>query len=164
MKNYNEYTFFYNGPFSNWYPCKFTDIKGIEYNCSEQYMMYYKALLFDDLDIASAIMLESHPREQKALGRMVKGFEIKRWNNFAKEIVWQGCFYKFTQNEDLFNELIRTDDTLLVEASPTDMVWGVGLSENDPLIKDPNNWRGTNWLGEVLTDLRENLIAAAIKY
>lgn len=157
MKNYNQYTFFWNGPFSNWYPCRFTDIKGIEYNCTEQYMMYHKALLFRDYANASRILEALTPKEQKQLGRSVKNFDPHQWGQFAKEIVWIGCFYKFTQNQDLKQVLLESKDTLLVEASPYDCVWGVGLGEEDPLIQNRENWRGTNWLGEVLTDLRERL-------
>lgn len=157
MKKYNNYTFFYNGVFSNWYPAKFIDFKGIEFNCTEQHMMYYKALLFDDTKVADAILSAAHPMDQKSLGRMVAGFDLSRWEQFAREIVWQGNFYKFTQNPDLYTRLMATSGTLLVEASPTDKVWGVGLGEKSPLILDPANWDGTNWLGEVLTDLREQL-------
>lgn len=157
MKKYDKYTFFYGGPFSNWYPCVFKDIKGIEFNCSEQYMMYYKALLFGDHLMAEHILGEKHPREQKSMGKLVQGFELDKWQNFAKEIVWMGCYHKFTQNPDLMESLIATKGTLLVEASPTDRIWGIGLDEHDPLIHDPANWDGTNWLGEVLTDLRDRL-------
>lgn len=152
-----SYHFFYSGPFSNWYPAKFTDIKGIEFNCSEQYMMYYKAMLFDDAKIAETIMSSKHPMNQKALGRKVEGFDLSRWEQFAREIVWQGNYYKFTQNIPLYDILMSTGDKLLVEASPTDTIWGIGLDENNPLIHDRSNWRGTNWLGEVLTSLRDSL-------
>lgn len=157
MKQYDQYTFFYNGPFSNWYMCSFKDIKGNTFNCSEQYMMYYKALLFDDHQAAESIMIKTNPSEQKAIGRLIQGFNISRWEKFAREIVWLGCHYKFTQNPKLLQELLATRGTLLVEASPTDVVWGVGLDGADPLIQDRANWRGTNWLGEVLTDLRDTL-------
>lgn len=135
MKTYNEYTFFWNGPFSNWYPCKFTDIKGIEYNCSEQYMMYHKALLFCDYANASRILETDSPKEQKQLGRSIKKFDPHQWSFFAKEIVWVGCYHKFTQNQILKQNLLDTDGTLLVEASPYDCVWGLVWGRKTLLLK-----------------------------
>lgn len=157
---YTKYTFFYKtrSPFSNWHPSIFEDENGIEYNCSEQYMMYQKALLFGDTDILAEILDTPDPREQKALGRKIKGFDSKIWEANAKRIVYEGCKLKFEQNPHLLNKLLDTEGTLLVEASPYDKIWGIGLGEDDPRIQDPKNWQGTNWLGEVLTDLRENLI------
>lgn len=157
---YTKYTFFYKtrSPFSNWHPSIFEDENGIEYNCSEQYMMYQKALLFGDKDILAEILDTPDPREQKALGRKIKGFDSKIWEANAKRIVYEGCKLKFEQNPHLLNKLLDTEGTLLVEASPYDKIWGIGLGEDDPRIQDPKNWQGTNWLGEVLTDLRENLI------
>jgi ribA/ribD-fused uncharacterized protein len=157
MKTYNEYTFFYGGPFSNWYPAAFEDVNGTTFNCSEQYMMYYKAILFKDTVIAKQIMIAQHPSEQKALGKMVRGFDKEHWQAFARTIVLTGCFYKFTQNKVCNKALEDSAGTLLVEASPTDTIWGIGLSEENPLRFNQKYWRGTNWLGEVLTVLRESL-------
>jgi ribA/ribD-fused uncharacterized protein len=103
------------------------DMGGISFNCSEQYMVFHKALTFHDYDTASKIMNASHPADQKALGRKVKNFNPDAWNKVARKIVYQGCFYKFTQNPDAFNYLVSTDGTLLVEASPTDVIWGIGI-------------------------------------
>ena len=158
--NYTKFTFFYRTrhPFSNWHPCQFKDADGNEYTCSEQYMMAQKAKMFNDEHTLSLIMKSDNPKDQKALGRQVKGFEPDVWNAQAKQIVYDGCHLKFTQNPKLLKTLLDTDGTLLVEASPYDRVWGIGLGEDDPKIHDPKNWQGTNWLGEVLTNLREDLI------
>lgn len=160
MKDYNKYTFFYKtrNPFSNWHPAKFTDQNGVQYTCSEQYMMYQKAMLFGDSEIAQEILRSPDPKEQKELGRKVKGFNSEVWEMHAKRIVYDGCVLKFTQNQRLLDELMSTVGTLLVEASPYDKVWGIGLGEDDPRIHDPANWQGKNWLGEILTMLREDLI------
>ena len=162
MKNHNKYTFFYKTrhPFSNWHPAKFTDQNGVQYTCSEQYMMYQKAMLFGDSEIAQEILMAPDPRDQKELGRKVKGFDSSVWEKHAKQIVYDGCALKFTQNQKLLDVLMSTAGTLLVEASPYDKVWGIGLAEDDPRIHDPANWRGTNWLGEVLTLLRDDLFEA----
>lgn len=158
--DYTKYTFFYKtrNPFSNWHPAYFKDEDGVEYYCSEQYMMYKKAMLFGDNKTALEILDSNDPREQKALGRKVKNFDSAVWEANAKQIVYAACRLKFTQNHSMLKALLATEGTLLVEASPYDKVWGVGLGEDDPRIKDPKNWKGTNWLGEVLTKLREDLI------
>ena len=158
MKKYDQYTFFYNGPFSNWYQSQFKDMRGRNFLCVEQYMMYNKAMLFQDLKTAEKIMQTKEPGNQKALGRQVKNFDATRWNEIAREVVALGCFYKFSQNSKLYSDLMKTKGTLLVEASPTDTIWGIGLGERDIRILDRKNWQGTNWLGEVLTDLRDNFL------
>lgn len=152
-----KFTFFWDGPFSQWEPAKFV-IDGIEYNCAEQYMMAEKARMFDDQDTLDRIMDEESPREQKKLGRQVKGFNTDRWNSRAREIVYEGNYAKFTQNPDLLKKLLATKGTTLVEASPYDCVWGIGLRATDAAAKDRDKWRGTNWLGETLTGLREDLL------
>lgn len=158
LEKYNQYVFFYNGYLSNWADTPFLDTRsGDPYNCAEQYMMHKKALLFNDLDIAKKIMTKTFPGDQKALGRKVKNFNKEVWDEHARQIVYEGCYYKFTQNEDAYNYLIETKGYYLVEASPTDTVWGVGLGGYEKEIEDPKNWRGTNWLGQVLTQLREDL-------
>lgn len=158
LEKYNQYVFFYNGYLSNWADTPFLDTRsGDSYNCSEQYMMYRKALLFNDLEIAKKIMNKTFPGDQKALGRKVKNFDKEVWDKHARQIVYEGCYYKFTQNEDAYNYLMETKGYYLVEASPTDTVWGVGLGGYEKEIEDPKNWRGTNWLGQVLTQLREDL-------
>ena len=152
-----KFTFFWNGPFSQWEKCKF-QIDGIVYNCAEQYMMASKAKLFKDEDTLARILEADNAREQKKLGRSVKNFHSDRWNSIAKEVVYEGNYAKFTQNPGLLEKLLATEGTTLVEASPHDCIWGIGMKETDVGITDRNNWRGTNWLGEVLTGLREDLI------
>jgi ribA/ribD-fused uncharacterized protein len=150
----NKYKFFYNGIFSQWHKSSF-EIDNIQYNCAEQYMMHQKAMLFGDFEIAEKIMNEEHPRDQKALGRKVKNFDVNVWNEKAKDIVYKGNYAKFKKDPLLLSALLETSGTL-VEASPYDCVWGIGLSMNDERIHDPKNWLGTNWLGEVLTKLRDS--------
>lgn len=158
---YSKYTFFYKTrhPFSNWHPCSFIDTEGNEYNCSEQYMMAEKAKLFGDEEIREEILFAKHPRDQKELGRKVKNFNSDVWTKHCKEIVYRGCYLKFSQNPKLLEVLNSTKGTLLVEASPYDKIWGIGLGEDDPRIHDPKNWQGTNWLGEVLTQLRDDMLS-----
>ena len=134
------------------------------YNCAEQYMMAQKALIFKDQETFAKIISTLSPAQQKDLGRQVKNFDVDKWNLVARDIVYNGNYLKFSQNKRLLEKLADTKpmrpthDSILVEASPTDLIWGVGLAETDPLIFDRKNWRGTNWLGEVLTTLRDDFI------
>lgn len=158
LEKYNQYLFFYNGYLSNWDDTPFLDPRSnVLYNCSEQYMMQKKALLFNDFDIAKKIMTKTDPGDQKNLGKKVKNFDKQIWNKHARQIVYEGCFYKFTQNKDAYEYLLKTKNYYLVEASPYDTIWGIGRGSSERGIEDPKYWRGTNWLGQVLTQLREDL-------
>lgn len=120
-------------------------------------MMHQKALLFGDLKIAEQIMSTNSASVQKKLGRQVKGFDQNVWEAECQRIVYEGNQAKFTQNEELLAALLATRGTTLVEASPDDRIWGVGLAEDNPRIRNRSTWRGTNWLGEILTRLREEI-------
>jgi len=155
-----QFTFFWSGPFSNWHPSPF-QIDGVRYNCSEQYMMAEKARMFNDPVMLNKIMSSVSPREQKAYGRQIKDFNADAWNKVARDVVYKGCLAKFTQNELLKNILLGTRGTTLVEASPQDCIWGIGLPQDDPRAKNRHEWLGTNWLGEILTKLREDFFNEA---
>jgi hypothetical protein len=152
------YTFFFTekSPFSQWYPCAFA-VDGIAFSCAEQFMMHGKAILFGDLDVAKQILAAGHPKQHKALGRKVKNFADATWKAKRLEIVKAGSRAKFTQNEELRALLLATKGTELVEASPYDRIWGIGLAATDPRAQDPKTWRGQNLLGKVLTELRDEL-------
>lgn len=149
-----QFTFFWNGPFGQWHLSDFT-VNDITFNCAEQYMMYEKAMLFEDYDTAVKILETDDPWEQKALGRTVSDFDPDQWNEVARDIVFAGNVAKFTQNNQLKEVLLKTKGTTLVEASPYDKIWGIGLKQNDPRALNRETWRGSNWLGEVLTEVRE---------
>lgn len=154
-----QYHFFWGGPFSQWYPSKFT-IDEVEYNCAEQYMMAEKARLFADDDAETAIMASKDPRVQKALGRLVKNFVADEWNAVARDVVYDANWAKFVQNDDLLNYLLDTVSGMyIVEASPEDKIWGIGMGANHPDINDPTKWQGTNWLGEVIMKVRQDILA-----
>lgn len=145
-----------NEEFSNFYPCSF-NVEGITYNCVEQYMMAKKALLFGDTDIYSKIIVAADPDEIKAYGRLVKDFVPEVWDKCKREIVCAGNYAKYNQNLDLLVKLVNTGDAILAEASPLDMIWGIGMSKEDPLAKSPKNWNGNNLLGGILEEIREKL-------
>jgi ribA/ribD-fused uncharacterized protein len=153
------FTFFWNGPFSQWYPSPFK-IGDFYFNCAEQYMMAEKAKLFADDDAWRAIMKARDPKTQKALGRKVKRFNETLWNLHARTIVTIGSTAKYTQNQDLLKLLLDTAPTTLVEASPYDRIWGIGLDEHDTRAYSRETWLGTNWLGEILTNVRNTLLTS----
>ena len=154
------FTFFFTAasPFSQWHPCRFEAL-GNTFNCAEQFMMHGKAALFGDAAIAAKILASSDPKQHKALGRKVASFDDARWRAERAAIVKAGNRAKFTQNAPLLDQLLATRGTTLVEASPYDRIWGIGLAATDPRAQDPKTWRGQNLLGKILTELRDELAA-----
>lgn len=150
--------FFWGGECSQWYKAMI-EIDGVNYNCNEQYMMAQKARLFDDKDMFAAIMASNNPRDQKAFGRKVKGFDAAKWNEIARLVVYRANLAKFAQNPSLKAWLLQTGKREIVEASPEDRVWGIGLGENDDRIWDRAQWRGTNWLGLAIMQVRSDIRA-----
>lgn len=158
----NKYVFFWSeknsttGIYSQWYKADM-EIDGIIYNSCEQYMMHQKALTFKDFEIAEEIMDETDPRTQKVWGRKIRNFNGEVWNKVCLDIVTKGNFAKFNTYPAFKRRLMETGNRTLVEASPVDAIWGVGLSENDPAILDESKWKGTNFLGIALMKVREQL-------
>mmetsp|Transcript_5102 Transcript_5102/g.7451 ORF Transcript_5102/g.7451 Transcript_5102/m.7451 type:complete len:229 (-) Transcript_5102:201-887(-) len=152
-----SYHFFWNGgsPFSQWRMSRY-HLDGFSYICAEQGMMHGKALLFDDQEAAQAIMGSNCPRRMKALGQQVKGFKQKIWNGHKENIVYRNSIAKFTQNKELRKALLGTTGAL-VEASPSDKIWGIGLHENDARLIPESQWPGSNLLGKILTRVRDEL-------
>lgn len=146
---------FYMGTFSQWHPSKF-EIDGIEFTHAEQYMMWAKAKLFGDEETAVAILAAKHPREQKKLGREVTSYSESKWVMEREKIVYKGNYAKFTQNPEMLSELLSTTG-VLVEASPYDTIWGIGLGMLNSDAMNPSKWRGINLLGKILTQLRDDL-------
>lgn len=142
--------------FSQWYPSGF-QVKGIKYPTAEHWMMAQKALLFNDNEIFDMILIAEKPSIAKDLGKKVKGFDAKVWANSCYEIVLQGNKHKFSQSEMIKDFLLYTGDKVIVEASPSDAVWGIGLSQNSNEAKNPLQWRGTNFLGFALMEVRDIL-------
>jgi len=156
MKITDKYVFFWNGIYSQWHPSTFI-VDEYEYNTAEKFMMHQKALFFGDEETASQIMRTDRPDEQKALGRQVKNFNSDRWQKVCLGIVYKGNYAKFTQNEDFKKELMETGDRIIVEASPYDQIWGIGMGENEHGIEDPKNWKGQNLLRWVIMMVRQHL-------
>ncbi|XP_071119323.1 uncharacterized protein [Haliotis cracherodii] len=147
----------YKSPFSHHHEATFT-IDGRTFNCAEQYMMYQKAVTFEDKKIEEAVMATYSPAEQKRLGRQIVNFDIKVWKQCCQRVVERANLAKFSQNPYLKRKLLKTHPKLMVEASPSDLVWGIGLARDDPLAWDQKNWRGKNQLGYILTKVRDMIM------
>jgi ribA/ribD-fused uncharacterized protein len=146
------------GCLSQWWPCTFV-VDGVSFASAEHYMMWRKALLFDDSRTASEVLATSSPAAAKALGRQVSGYVDASWEAARLEIVIEGNLAKFGQDPELRTFLLGTGSRVLVEASPQDRIWGIGLVASDPRASDPSSWRGLNLLGEALMEVRSRLSA-----
>jgi ribA/ribD-fused uncharacterized protein len=142
---------------SQWWLQSFKDAEGTEYSSAEQYMMAEKARLFGDKDVLAEILDCHNPSEVKKFGRKVANFDDKIWKENKYNIVKQGNLYKFSQNEPLKEFLLNTQHKILVEASPYDTIWGIGLGKEHPNAPFPEKWRGLNLLGFALMEVREEL-------
>ena len=200
-----NFTFFWHSPspFSQWHPANFT-VKNIQFTSTEQFMMYCKAKLFKDEEVANELLslnyesdvlhssdggiVDSQPntvlskfcagmitrdeilkdkelkkewddfqKKIKALGRKVKNYDEATWVKHRVPYVAKGNFEKFTQNEDIKQELLNTDGTIMAEGNYFDKIWAIGIKESDPNATSPSKWKGLNLLGKILTNLREKL-------
>jgi ribA/ribD-fused uncharacterized protein len=148
------------GCLSQWWPVAFT-VDGVEYASAEHFMMAEKARLFGDEKTAAAIVAAGHPKQAKDLGRRVRDFDDATWAAHRFSIVIRGNEAKFGQHADLAEYLLTTGRRVLVEASPVDRIWGIGLAAYDERAETVSNWRGPNLLGFALMEVRERLRAAA---
>lgn len=119
--------------------------------------MYLKAMTFNDDVACQDIYDDQRPWAAKKRGKTVQGFTNDEWVKHREDAMFTACWEKFSQNENLAVELLSTGDRVLVEASPIDFIWGVGLAVDDPRVLDPSNWKGLNLLGKVLMRVRDRL-------
>lgn len=159
--NAHEYVYFWSekgstGCFSQWYMSSFK-VEGHSYCCMEQYMMAQKAILFRDFETLGKILSTSDPRSIKELGREVKNFDPVKWGGNKSRIVFEGNMAKFGQNQALMEKLLSTGDRVLVEASPYDRIWGIGMRASEASKAGPAQWRGENLLGFALMQVRDEL-------
>ena len=144
------------GFLSNWYLSDF-EVDGIHFTSMEQYMMYQKAILFEDKETASKILSVTDVAEIKALGRSVSNYNDSVWNGMRQVIIYKGLLEKFRQNDKLLKELLNTGDAILAECAVQDKIWGIGLSMTDPARYDQGLWKGQNLLGYSLMLVRSEL-------
>lgn len=153
-----KYITFYEAtsPFSNFYPLKTPiTVNGNVFSSSEQLYMYEKARYFKDEKTADLILFSKTPMDAKILGRKVRGFSEKEWKKVREKIMYSVLLKKFSCNDKLRSTLMGTSDTVLVEASPKDAIWGVGVGS--VLASNPKNWKGLNLLGYTLMKVRDYL-------
>ncbi len=124
---------------------------------AEHYMMYAKAKLFGDEQAMERLLKASNPGEAKAIGRQVQGFDEEHWQQHRFGIVVTGNLAKFSYNADLQEYLLNTGNRVLVEASPVDRIWGIGMAADNPAAENPDRWKGDNLLGFALMQVREEL-------
>jgi len=146
--------------YSNFYPAQF-DMEGHHFYWSEQSYMWLKAISFSDTETANDILkmcnVNNTPIQCKKLGRQVKNFDPEVWKLKCIPAMYLAVQHKFAQNSWLSKQLLDTENKVLVEASPYDKIWGIGLAEGDPEAQDESKWKGTNLLGKVLMDVRKEL-------
>ena len=145
-----------NGYLSNWFESSFK-IDNIEFSSMEQYMMYEKAVLFNDMEIASQILELSDVATVKSLGRAVRNYNDVLWNGVRQIVIYKGLIQKFSQNESLKKQLLETSPHILAECAVNDKIWGIGLSMKDENRFNMKKWSGQNLLGFTLMQVRNDL-------
>ena len=145
------------GFMSNFYNTEFENVEGIIFNCSEQYFMYHKCLIFDSDNhkLLKKILIEKSAMNIKKYGRKVKNFDENVWNEKRYDIMLNALKLKFEQNEIIKEKLLKTKPKILYEASKYDKIWGIGFYANDAVNKNKNNF-GLNLLGKALMEVRDN--------
>ena len=161
VKITDQQVLFWRGWPSQWAQSPFV-LDAVHYGCCEQFMMAEKARVFDDEETLAKILRSTSPREQQALGRGVQNFDLDRWNSVCRGIVYTANLAKFAQNPSLRQLKMATSDRILVEASPVDRIWGIGLGQDDPRSLDESQWLGSNWLGIALMQVRSTLQAETL--
>ncbi|MFJ8932543.1 NADAR family protein [Streptomyces sp. NPDC102340] len=141
---------------SQWWPSPFT-VAGVEYATAEHWMMAQKARLFGDAEAERRAIAAGHPAEAKKAGRLVRGFDGEVWERERFGVVVEGSVHKFAADPALREFLVNTGERVLVEASPMDRVWGIGMAADEAGAADPEAWRGLNLLGFALMAARKRL-------
>lgn len=144
---------------SQWWLASF-EVEGVRYASAEHFMMASKARVFGDDDALARVLRSPDPAAAKRIGREVRGFDSALWQARSFELVVEGNLHKFRANRELGDYLLSTAPALLVEASPRDRIWGIGLGPSNPDARDPTRWRGRNLLGFALTEVRRQLASA----
>jgi ribA/ribD-fused uncharacterized protein len=152
----DTHVFFWGSEFSNWFACKFY-YKEKKFFNSEQAFMWEKAMFFKDRPTALKIADMPDPKRAKELGREVKNFNGEEWMKVCYDIMVGINFHKFASNPYLRDLLESTGDKTIVEASPTDSIWGIGLHWSDDRVLDESKWKGQNLLGKALMEVRKSL-------
>lgn len=162
MRITDTHYYFWNTIYSQWYISQDKDYlfeeNGVGFITAEHYMMYYKALIFGDLETAGKILKTVHPRDVKRLGRQVANYDDSVWNAKRFDVVVNGNILKFSQNPELLEDLRKYKNKIFVEASPEDKIWGIGLHYEDDRVLDDSLWQGQNLLGNAINRVIDILL------
>uniref|UniRef100_A0A183BN76 DUF1768 domain-containing protein n=1 Tax=Globodera pallida TaxID=36090 RepID=A0A183BN76_GLOPA len=142
--------------FSNHFVCRFV-VEGLEFCCTEQFYMYFKAQMFGDEESASAIIRSTNPKEIKRMGAQIRLFDTEKWRQVSILVMTVANWMKYQQNAELRIQLLSTAGSLLVEAAPNDNYWGIG--NNIANAQDVQKWNGKNVMGRILTKIRDNFLS-----
>jgi len=145
---------FWKSNLSQWTRSQFP-MEGSTYNCAEQAMMAEKARLFGDDETLKRIMEEREPGEQKNLGREIKNFDQKTWDDAKFDIVKKINLFRFSHDKQAREDLLATGHKIIAEANPHDKIWGIGMGSKNPDAQCPSKWNGENLLGKVLMEVRD---------
>lgn len=151
-----EFVFFWDGPYSQWAYSPF-HYRGHKFETAEHYMMFSKAMFFKDHDNALRILKEPDPSEVKKIGREIPNYVEEEWARVRYDVVTIGTILKFSQNPDFYQTMVDDMGKIIVEASPYDRIWGIGLRETDSGIYNIDNWQGDNLLGYAIMRARARL-------
>ena len=165
MRITENYVFFYKDWLSNYQKTNFyypdINLQLFNFTSTEQAFMYFKAIYFKDYEIAKKIYeTRDNPDACRKLGRLVKNYNDSDWDKIRYELFWDLNYQKYYQDKELAKKLLdpKFNNKIFVEASPIDKIWGIGLDENNDLVLDQNNWKGLNYLGEIITSVRIEII------
>ena len=157
----NQVTAFFSSasPLSNFFKTAIKGPDGTQYTSSEQMYQHQKALHYKDMDTAAEILTSQTPLQAYKLGKKVKGLRAEDWytEENAKEVMYKCCLAKFSQNEKLELFLVSTGKNSIAEGNPRDSLWGVALPVSNPNIFSKDLWKGKNWMGDILTRVRDTL-------
>ena len=155
----NKRMLFFNkdSAFSNFYPCTIIAFDGERFNCAEQYYQAQKCKFAGDYHTLQFVKQATNGREAKAATKHLRRQLTSEWDYTKANVLYDIVFLKFTQNADLSQRLINTDDCFMVEANPSDLYFGSGLAIEDSRNNDPTFYRGQNVMGQILEQVRDRL-------
>ena len=157
MKVTDKHVLFWGGIFSNFEPAPFVE-NGMTFLTNEHYFMYHKAMFFKDYTSAEEVFEHEHPAGAKKVGRGVQNFDADKWKGVCRDFMKQGLRLKFGQHPELLKELLKYPNHSFVEASPRDFIWGIGMAEDHPDADNELTWKGSNWLGQCLDEVRDEFL------
>lgn len=143
-----------NGWLGNWFSSPFT-VDGKNFVNSEHYFMWKKILMFQP-ELEDTILKMTNPKDMKYLGGKVKNYDDVIWGSARYGIMKAAVTEKFKQSPELKAQLLSTGNAILVEASPYDRIWGIGMNAQQAR-NSKDGFLGQNLLGKVLMEVRDEL-------